>query len=118
MIPDALTTAADHASRVLPKRPGVNGTAGPCPSCRELVIAARDADDETTLGVLDPHRLSGVGEVGALLAGRRTWRFIGLRHLRFTLRHAWSIEYRSANECDIVATHECGNPVPMEWRKK
>lgn len=87
----------------------------PCPLCRTWTVAGIDDDIAAFSTHADPTPLNQLGEVAALIAGRRT---VELVHTggRLQLEQRWAdhIETRPAGQgrYDVLAVHACGQPIP------
>jgi hypothetical protein len=92
--------------------PAVSRSAQParCPRCRGQVLAGLDADRCGLPTVVEPVPLSNVGEVLALLAGRRTYDVLaGELHERLSAH----LRAQPADSGVVVAQHLCNSrPLP------
>lgn len=86
----------------------------PCPTCKTWTITGLDADVMAFEATCDPAPLTPLGEVAALMAGRRT---LGLvqRSGRYELEQRWA-EHIDADRhrLDVLASHTCGQPITGE----
>ena len=81
--------------------------------CGADLLAGLDDDVAGLVARCDPYPLSPVGEVEALLAGRRTWH---LRHRRLERRDQFNVPgHPPCHDLLVVAEHRCGHPPPTTW---
>lgn len=85
-----------------------------CRKCRAWVLAGLDGDVAAMEAIADPHYLTAVGELEALLDERTTY---DLEHGRLYRRYHWNIAKRAAGTRHLVlAQHRCQQAMPREWQ--
>jgi hypothetical protein len=94
-----------------------------CIDCRQLAWHGMDHDPIGKPARADLRELNQLGELGAHLDGRSTYRLRGHtpRSMTLTRRDWWDIKMESPGDHDtsgdviILAEHRCGQPIPTEW---
>lgn len=81
--------------------------------CGIPTLRGLDADVCALEAVVDLGELSTVGEVHALLDGRRTYELNRRGELRD--RRHYDIARRPAGTVTVLADHRCASPIPAAW---
>lgn len=89
-----------------------------CVRCQAWTVAGLDADILALEARCDPTPLSALGEVLALVDGRRTVDLIRTRG-RLELEQRWGEHIDTfpagGGHGDVLASHVCGQPIPATW---
>lgn len=82
-----------------------------CDRCGRAVWRGLDADWCGRSRDADPLPVSALGEVQAIMAGRKTLELSGATRLELNYRDAWRIKGRPAGRdgYDVVVEHKCGD---------
>lgn len=115
-MPDWLVRHLQNIGAMGNDRVGRRAHATRCRYCPCSILVGLDGDRCAWVARVDPLPLSPIGEVLAILGGRRTYALhAGIGRLELVARDRWQIEGAPAGtRYDVVAAHVCGAvPLPQ-----